>query len=203
MAEERDIPRTHLATGHMPETRPEQVREDMEVTRASLTEKLETLEHRVVGTVEAAQHKVEHGVDAVRETVENVKRTFNVKHHVEERPWLMLGASVLTGYALGQFIMAGHGRSEPKAGTNGRGGTERAPAPAMAAEPRRPAAKSRFVSQIEDELGRLQTEALGLGMNLLRGWLKQVVSSFEPRQEPLTETSAYEGREQGFSRSRF
>jgi len=40
--------------------------------------------------------------ERVQETVDQVKHTFDVHYQVGQRPWLMLGASVLIGYTLGQ-----------------------------------------------------------------------------------------------------
>jgi ElaB/YqjD/DUF883 family membrane-anchored ribosome-binding protein len=105
----------------------------MEETRKGLTEKLETLEKKVAGTVETVTESVQaventvenvtesiqetvatvtdtvqNTVDAVGETVsntvENVKSFFDIAHHVDQHPWLMLGGSVLAGY-LGGWLL--------------------------------------------------------------------------------------------------
>jgi hypothetical protein len=87
---------------------PELIREQMEQTRASLTEKLETLEHQVVDTVQGATTAVADTVetvkDAVQETVETVKDTFDVRAQVERHPWAMMGASVALGYLGGRLL---------------------------------------------------------------------------------------------------
>src|SRR5262249_36903954 len=73
--------------------------------RASLVDKIEALEEKVLGTVGTAQATVEHTVESVKETVEDsvaaVKRTFDLQYQVEQRPWVLLGASVAAGYGLG------------------------------------------------------------------------------------------------------
>jgi hypothetical protein len=51
------------------------IREQMEDTRTSLTEKLETLEQHVASTVEGATSNIAETVEAVKETVEKVKDT--------------------------------------------------------------------------------------------------------------------------------
>jgi ElaB/YqjD/DUF883 family membrane-anchored ribosome-binding protein len=102
---------------HEPE--PEVVRHQMEQTRASLTEKLETLEHQVVGTVRGATTAVSDAVEnvkevvqetvdtvkgSVQETVETVKSTFDLRRQVEQHPWAMMGGSVALG-CLGGFLL--------------------------------------------------------------------------------------------------
>lgn len=97
----------------------EQIQQQMAETRASLTEKLETLEQKVVGTVEGATTAVTETVDVikdsvqgtvtavndtVKESVETVKDWFDIRAHVQERPWLMVGGSVAVGYCLGTIL---------------------------------------------------------------------------------------------------
>ena len=95
---------------------PEVIREQMQETRESLTEKLETLEQQVVGTVqgataavtdtvenvkEAVQETVDTVRDSVQGTVETVKETFNLPRQVERHPWPMMGGSFALGYLSG------------------------------------------------------------------------------------------------------
>jgi len=97
----------------------EQLQLQMAETRASLTEKLETLEQKVVGTVEEATTAVHETVGAikesvqdtvttvnetVKESVETVKDWFDISGHVREHPWAMVGGSVAVGYCLGAMI---------------------------------------------------------------------------------------------------
>jgi len=97
----------------------EQIQQQMAETRASLTEKLETLEQKVVGTVEEATTAVSETVDVikdsvqgtvtavnetVKESVETVKDWFDVSAHVQEHPWLMVGGSVAVGYCMGAIL---------------------------------------------------------------------------------------------------
>lgn len=48
--------------------------------------------------VEQIERKVRHDVT---DTVETVKQTFDVRRHIEERPWTAVGAALLVGYMLG------------------------------------------------------------------------------------------------------
>jgi ElaB/YqjD/DUF883 family membrane-anchored ribosome-binding protein len=96
--------------------RPEEIRHQIEETRSSLTEKLETLEHEVketvrgatdavVGTVQSVRSTVECTVEAVKGTVEStlesVRRTFDVQRQVKNHPWAMVGGSIALGYLVG------------------------------------------------------------------------------------------------------
>ena len=63
--------------------RTDAIRQEIEQTRASMTEKLELIEARVQGTVE------------------DVKETMTVQGLVRKRPWTMFGAAVFVGLLLG------------------------------------------------------------------------------------------------------
>jgi len=105
----------------------------MEETRKDLAEKLETLEKKVAGTVETVtdtvqtmENTVENVKESIQETVETVtgtvhntvdaveqtvsktvkkvKSLFDISHHVERHPWLMLGGSMLAGYVGGLLL---------------------------------------------------------------------------------------------------
>jgi ElaB/YqjD/DUF883 family membrane-anchored ribosome-binding protein len=95
------------------------IRHQMEDTRTSLTDKLETLEQQVVetvqGTTTAVAHTVENVKEVVQETVDNVKdtvedavqavkNTFNISRQVDHHPWPMVGASVAVGYLAGHLF---------------------------------------------------------------------------------------------------
>jgi ElaB/YqjD/DUF883 family membrane-anchored ribosome-binding protein len=102
---------------------PDVIKHQMEETRADLTQKLETLEHQVVGTVQDATSAVSETVQTVKDTVsetvgsvkeavtdtvdtvrESVKETFDLRLQVERRPWLMFGGSVALGYLAGWLL---------------------------------------------------------------------------------------------------
>jgi len=109
----------------------EVIREQMEETRASLTEKLETLEQQVVTTVQEATTAVAETVETVKEavnetvatvkdtvqetvatvkgtvedTVVGVKETFDLQHQIEEHPWGMMAGAVALGY-LGGYLLS-------------------------------------------------------------------------------------------------
>lgn len=99
------------------------IRHQMEETRTSLTEKLETLEQQVATTVHGATSAVTDTVEAVKEavhdsvelvkgsvedTVETVRETLDFSCQVQRRPWTMMAGSVLLGYVAGSLL----GRAE-------------------------------------------------------------------------------------------
>lgn len=102
---------------------PEVTRSQMEGTRAALSEKLETLEQRMVATVHGAADAVAQTVDnvkdAVHETVDNVKGTFDLRRQVERHPWAMVGGSIALGFVGGMLLhrhratRAVNGHSQP------------------------------------------------------------------------------------------
>jgi len=98
---------------------PEVIRQQMEETRASLTDKLETLEKHVVDTVSdstaAVSDTVTHVKEVVQDTVDTVKETFqesvasvrdafDLSQQVEKHPWLFLSGSIALGYVGGRLL---------------------------------------------------------------------------------------------------
>src|SRR5262249_3446394 len=108
---------------------PEVIRQQMEDTRANLTQKLEALEQQVVGTVQntteavtqtvetvkeavqgtvaAVKGTVGDTVDTVKETVGAVKDKLDLAACVQQYPWSAFGASVAGGYLIGRLLGAG------------------------------------------------------------------------------------------------
>lgn len=108
----------------------EVIKHQMLETRASMAEKLETLEQQVVGTVHSATSAVTDTVESVKDavqqtvqlakasvhdTVEAVKDSLDLSRHVREHPWVMVGSSMTVGFAAG-CLLAGSGRERPSAG---------------------------------------------------------------------------------------
>jgi hypothetical protein len=91
------------------------IRRDIEQTRSALTEKLESLEQEVMGTVRGARSAVTETIEAVKGTVENVKGSvegavesvkeqLDVKRQFRRHPWTMFGLSVGTGFVVGAYL---------------------------------------------------------------------------------------------------
>lgn len=87
---------------------PEMIRQQIDETRSSLAEKLETLESEVKETVQTAKETVQETIGTVKETVQEtvatVKRTFDLPYQTEQHPFLMVGLSFLGGVAVGALI---------------------------------------------------------------------------------------------------
>jgi tetrahydromethanopterin S-methyltransferase subunit F len=91
---------------------PEVTREGMDATRASLSEKLETLEQHVARSVHDATdavHETVEGVrDAVHDTVTTVRDSFDLPLQIKRHPWGMVAGSIALGY-LGGYLSRRHG----------------------------------------------------------------------------------------------
>jgi len=84
------------------------IRQHMERTRESLTEKLETLENKLLGSVQEATTAVRETVSSVKDTmqegVESVKDAVDIPAHVDRHPWLTVGGAVLGGFVLANLL---------------------------------------------------------------------------------------------------
>jgi ElaB/YqjD/DUF883 family membrane-anchored ribosome-binding protein len=98
---------------------PNVIRQHIDETRSSLTEKLETLENQVLGTVRQARESVEDTIASAKETVEgtiatvkssvhdtmtSVKQTLDVGHQVREHPFASLGVALVSGVVCGAMF---------------------------------------------------------------------------------------------------
>jgi len=102
---------------------PEVILHQMEETRSSLKDKLETLEGKVMSTVheasaavtdtvanvkEAFQDTVSSVKHSVDDTVTSVKDTFSLQHQFDEHPWAMFLGSAFVGYLGGTLLTPPH-----------------------------------------------------------------------------------------------
>jgi len=109
---------------------PEMIRQQMEMQRAALAAKLETLENKIVETVEGAREAVAETVQTVKEgvrdsvstvketvqnSVESVKETFDLRLQVERHPWAMIGGAVAVGFAAGYLLNRAQRAEHPHA----------------------------------------------------------------------------------------
>jgi ElaB/YqjD/DUF883 family membrane-anchored ribosome-binding protein len=104
------------------------IRQNIEETRAAMSEKIEMIEERVHETVEGTTSTIDNvigninrvkeaieqtksaidsGIDTIRqaidETVERVKYTTDLIEQVNQNPWIMLSSAVLVGYVFGSL----------------------------------------------------------------------------------------------------
>ncbi len=191
----------------------------MDETRKDLADKIEQLEKKVSGTVESVtdlvekvpetvstvketiaetvstvKDTVEHTVEAVKGSVEGtvgaVKRLFDIPHHVDRHPWLMMGGSVLVGFVGGRLLLPrprteDTSPSSAAAGSTPAAASYAAPA-AQTYEPRRDHEEpqrssgggwlSRLTGQFGGELGRVK----GLAIGSLLGMVRDAVSQWVP-----------------------
>jgi ElaB/YqjD/DUF883 family membrane-anchored ribosome-binding protein len=73
---------------------PNAIREEIEQTRAEMTAKIALIENTVRGAIDDTQ-------STVVEVTEKVKRQFDLRQHIRERPWRMLAISVASGALIG------------------------------------------------------------------------------------------------------
>jgi len=92
------------------------VRETLKDTRSAVEGIVENVKGTVDDTVGTVKETVGQARSTVGSLVENVKDTvgsttttvrqsFDVQHQVEQRPWLMFGGAVLTGYVVGGWVV--------------------------------------------------------------------------------------------------
>lgn len=167
------------------------IRQDMQDTRQSLTEKLETLESKIIGSVEEARAAVRETVTTVKETmhdgVETVKEAVDVRVQFERRPWLMLGGSVLCGFVLGSLFSGqakgapaewrplaerppytpGNGKHKPRSEQRSE---QRSETPAETG-----AATKSWLASFEPEINQLKGLALGAALGTVREMLTDEV----------------------------
>jgi len=97
----------------------EVIRDEMDQTRTSLSDKLEALESQVHETVASAANTVAETVENVKDvvesvtgTVESVADTLNIARHVEEHPWGALLCAVATGF-FGSLLLGSSHKPQP------------------------------------------------------------------------------------------
>jgi len=172
----------------------DRLQQEMAETRASLTEKLETLEQKVVGTVENATNTVSETVDAIKETVhetvasvqegvkggvDSVKEVFDLPAHVDKHPWLMVGGSVAVGYCVGTLLMQNSHREAAPAVSSGAmfgnayAGNAYTPAPQPRTQNVPAPASVAEPSAWESEISKLKGLALGMLFGTAREMLVQ------------------------------
>jgi len=186
---------------------PEVIRQDIEQTRSALTDKLETLEDQVLGTVRSATESVEETIENVTETVqgtvETVQRTFDVEYQMQQRPWLLIGGSVAAGVAVG--VVANSLRGRASAGENnsrnvsrhgssvmGTGANAfRSPEPEYSSTPRQegPSFFQGFLSRFDKEIGTVKEMAIGYAVGVLRDMIKEALPAVKERVQQVMDSA--------------
>jgi ElaB/YqjD/DUF883 family membrane-anchored ribosome-binding protein len=180
---------------------PDVIRQQIEETRSSLTDKLETLENQVRGTVEGAKATVQETIASVKsgvqDTVASVKRTFDLTCQVRQHPWGMIAGSVLAGFVTGTLLHrrpthhGGWGTIAPS--RPGQDGAARSEAPRSSgtnlggalAPPETPSLLGRLYQQFEGEIEQVKEVAIGAAMGLVRDLVKQSLPQLAPHIEQV------------------
>lgn len=171
------------------------IEKQMEETRTSLQDKLETLEQQVKNTVqdatEAVSETVESVKDAVQETVSNVKDTvqgtvesvkdtFDLAHQAQAHPWgIFLGATAL-GFVATRLLTrdrSGRSATAPIAPLTYQNGSPVAGNSYTSAAPTSPQAEERsswwswIADHYSEELNKVKGLALGTAGGVIRDML--------------------------------
>jgi ElaB/YqjD/DUF883 family membrane-anchored ribosome-binding protein len=173
------------------------MREEIDGTRSDLADKVEALQDRVMATVQSAQETVEDSIQIAKDTVATVKRTVDIKHHVEQHPWAMVGGCVLAGLALGapfqrvfrrprqtpdrpvgeETAFSGNPAPPAKLRGNGSSATTARLRPYQSPPPSRPGLFALF----HDEIAKVKEIAIGYVMGLARDAIKDAMPRWAPQ----------------------
>ena len=171
---------------------PDVIRREIEETRCSLTDKIETLEGQVKETVQNAREAVQDTIctvkETVQETVDTVKRTFDPRYQVDRHPWAMVGGSMIAGVVVGALLPSrrqlGSWNRQLQASLNhevaARHVVHPTP-PAARFSPHEPAVSSkpgffaRLAHQFDDEIEKAKGVAVGVVAGLVRDWIKEAL----------------------------
>jgi ElaB/YqjD/DUF883 family membrane-anchored ribosome-binding protein len=165
---------------------PDVIRQQIEETRSSLTEKLETLEAEVKGTVESARETVSNVKQTVHNAKETVKRTFDIPYQVDRHPWAMLGLSFASGIVAGAFVggrfttgrRISRGMSEASVEPLERG--ETSPAAAWSRLSHEETGRPGFLDKLRHQLGNELEKAKDLAVDTLVGVVGDVARKSIP-----------------------
>lgn len=162
--------------------RSDDIRQDIEQTRASLDEKIDMLENK-------ATEVVDHVKTTATDTIDTVKQTFDVKKQVSDRPWIALGAALAAGYILGNL---GNGSSKDEySGTTSYAGTgvaydynQHANTGPSTMDTLK-AKSGDFLAQFDDEIDMLKVAAMTTLSGFIRDSARDLVPALGPQIERL------------------
>jgi len=172
---------------------PELIERQMSQTRQSLTDKVAALEQQVVGTIQSATSAVQETVESVKSAVSDTKTTvedtvssvsegvmhaFDVRHHVDEHPWLMVGGAAAAGFLTGLcvFRQSTEGLPPPSPIHPGTG----EPAPRY----RAPGMFDSLFVMLGDELRKLGEQAITHASHSLRAAMDQEIPKLIDKAMP-------------------
>lgn len=141
--------------------RSDDLRQDIEDTRASIDEKIDMLQGKA------------------SEAVEQTKQLFDVQHQVTERPWVALGLALAAGYVVGN--LGGEEESSTSGSASYSQSSYGGPSTMDTVK-----AKSRdFLSQFDDEIDLLKTAAVTVLTQFIRDAAREAVPALGPQIDKL------------------
>ncbi len=180
---------------------PSVIRQDIEETRQSLTEKLETLENQVMGTVQHARMTVEDTIDSVKstvsETVDTVKRTFDLEYQIGQHPFIAAGLALLGGAAVGAMVkgarhhhMFDGGRPVPRLRQPDGGATQASNWAPTGSSPESSAEEGGLLNRFGDEVDKMKGLAIGAAMGIVRDLAKDYLpKTLAPHVDEVLESA--------------
>jgi len=181
---------------------PELIEREMEETRESLTEKVSLLEQQVVEKLQSATDAVQDTVQTVRSAVEDtvtavsgtvkqsvesvsegMKEALDVKKHVREYPWAMVGGAAAAGFITGLLVFRGERSPALASMPMSAGGSQPAFTPLMAQAPAAAAAPQRpgWLNDLFEIAGREIKKIAELAVATTTASLKQSVETGIPK----------------------
>jgi ElaB/YqjD/DUF883 family membrane-anchored ribosome-binding protein len=218
---QHDIEETRTAMTEKLELLEERVRETMEDAKTAVDDIVENVKGTVDETVEAVRETVGGARSTVEDIVENVKDTmddtvtmvkqsFDLRHQVEQRPWLMLGGSVLAGYMLGGLLgrrssmhdslcakendafaadMTSGSGLYSMPGDSSTTNFAREQAQAAPSQPQKSGVWDSTLGQFREEFDIIKGAVVGSLMNNLRDVIKENLPSIAPQLEKVSNSA--------------
>lgn len=139
------------------------IRQDIDTIRGSMTDKLEAIETRIKGTVD--------------DTTTNIKQTFDFKHQVRQHPWAAFGAAVAAGYLLagGRDRDTHHYDAPYRASYTGNGNSSSYTPPASSS----PGLFDQLGDNVGGELQMLKGMAVSALVGLITDTVKRNIPAFK------------------------
>jgi len=151
--------------------RSDYIRQDIESTRASLDEKLDSLETKA-------------------------RQAFDIKHQVAEKPWMMLGAAVAAGYVLGSLggsdeaDQRWHGQPATTTDYNQHASYSQPAEPSSSTTGSVRSAATSFLSEFDEEIDMLKVAAVNMLTNFLHDTVREYVPALSQQLDKQTSTGS-------------
>lgn len=181
--------------------RSDDIRQDIESTRASLDEKIDLLQSKANETVDQAK-------SAVTDTIDQAKQMLDVQHQVSERPWVALGVALAAGYVIGNLggddSSSGGERSFSQSGEAYGYNQNISGSSTMNQTMDTLKSKSRdFLSQFDDEIDLLKVAAMSTLTDFIRQTVREAVPALGDQVDRLLkqrdDSSSTRGSQSGFA----